>query len=53
MDVKLINQAKEQLSWIERYFDKNWMDSDFPCDAVWSVLFEYQKIIESTMKESS
>jgi len=30
--------ATEQLSHIDRYLDKNWLDNDYPLDKVWEAL---------------
>ena len=33
-------EAQAQLERIERYFNKNWMDEDFPTDAIWDVFVD-------------
>jgi hypothetical protein len=31
-------KAASQLEWIDRYFEKNWLEKDFPSDALWEFL---------------
>jgi hypothetical protein len=33
-------EAVAQLDRIERYFSKNWMDEDFPTDAIWDAFMD-------------
>lgn len=35
---QIFEEAQRQLEAIDRYFSKNWMDEDFPTDAVWACL---------------
>lgn len=30
----------KQLEQVERYLSKNWLDAEFPLDAVWSILVD-------------
>lgn len=33
-----LDKAYEELDRIARYFNKNWMDEDFPTDALYEIL---------------
>ena len=34
----LLDEAINELDWIERYLRKNWMDDEFPTDKLYEVL---------------
>lgn len=38
MNRDLITEASIELSQIDRYFRKNWMDEDYPTDNLWKLL---------------
>lgn len=40
----LESAASEQLNHINRYFDKNWMDADYPDDKIYESLCELRRL---------
>jgi len=36
--VNTLDKAYEELDRISRYFNKNWMDEDFPTDTLYEIL---------------
>jgi len=45
--------AGEQLSAIDRYLDKNWLDEDFPLGDVWKELSQRDKLLSIARKMPS
>jgi hypothetical protein len=45
-----ILSAREELEHIDRYFSKNWMDDDFPSEAIWQIIEDYEKIKDEIEK---
>ena len=46
-----LDDAINQLDWIDRYFQKNWMEEDFPTDKLYEVLIAFKK--EQLAKEQA
>lgn len=43
--------AREQLDHIDRYFEKNWMDEDFPTDKIYTALNKLEELEATSPQE--